>query len=257
MVDELENLIPIEWPKELRAATQASFHLTPSNTSSMSPMTGGNSIYGPNYQRFVCRITSPQLTERLWRQAEGIIAGRRGMAGPLRMVDYNKMRPMYVVQNNLASVDVTWSDDSLWESGDGSGDPWTGTGFPTIVIADEDREAGERSLALRGFPTNIDQCLWYGDLGEVRPNGAKTLHSHLYQSVRVSRSNSAGKLRWYFEPGLRAAVRAGDQIVLKYPQGVFKFPNDGEGLVNRSAPLNRGNFGMSLIEVLPSELPPR
>lgn len=89
-----------------------------------------------------------------------------------------------------------------------------------------------------------------GDLFEARPGGIAAEHGHLYEVNREADTNSTGKTRLYFEPGLRKKIAAGDMIVLRYPTSVFRLASDQEGLISRGL-ANLGDMGLSLTEVLP------
>lgn len=245
------ELLPRDWPKALRAAVQSTFQLVTANVRATSPYTGGVTPYGPQSQRFVCKLTSPTLKAANWRLASGVITGLRGIQGPVRMVDYHRMKSGY--DEAISPTIALWSDGATWTDGSG----WESGQLPPVVTVAEDADAGARSLLLRGYPANLKDVMRYGDLFEARPNGVRALHGHLYESTRNSRTNSEGLLRAQFEPGLRAALVEGDQIVLRYPTSVFRLASDAEGAINRMAPGNLGNFGLTLSEVLPDDVPAR
>jgi hypothetical protein len=137
-----------------------------------------------------------------------------------------------------------WSDGRTWSDGRG----WESGFMPPFVVVDEDALPGDTSVVLRAFPANVDRALRTGDLFEHRPNAIPARLGLLYEVVNDLRTNSDGKARVQFEPGLRAAMKAGDQIVIRYPTSVFSLATDQEGVISRMAPGNLGSFGLNLTE---------
>lgn len=243
--------LPRALPKRFAAGVESSFFLQSQSIFSSSPYTGGVTPYGPQVQRFIAKITSPLLKSAQWREASGFITSLKGIVGPVRLYDYHRQRPGYD-EEVRAGTDL-WDDGQPWDDGEG----WAAGYLPPYVVVDERAAAGALTIVVRGYPTSTKRVARMGDLFEARQNGEPALHGMLHEVTWDSRSNSDGKTALHFEPGLRKTLLPGDQIVLKNPTSVFKLANDQQGMINRIAPGNRGNFGLDLVEVLPDDIPPR
>lgn len=233
-----------EWPRLHRGLIESQFYIQVGNLASVSPYTGQQMVYGPNYQRFVAKVVLPAKKGPGWRELSGIITRLRGQVELVRMVDYYRMSPGYDVAVDGSTA--TWSDSSYWDDGTG----WEAGFMPPYVEVDEPAERESRSLVLRGFPASINSVMRLGDLGEVRPGGLKADHGHLYEMTSNVNSDVNGKTRVYFEPGLRADVLEGDQFVIRAPTSVFTLSSDSEGVIQRSLG-NLGSVGLSFVEKLP------
>ena len=244
--------IPIwEWPRAHRATINSTFRLMPMSLSAQSPYTGEQTIYGPTAQRFQAKLTFPGKRSPDWRYLSGFITRLRGMSGRLRMVDYNRMRCAFdVALLRTPPAAEPWADDQYWSDGRG----WESGFLPPFVVAAENRSAGNRNLLLKSFPVSTAGVMQFGDLFEHRPGGIATKHGSLYEVTGNFRTNAAGQTRVYFEAGLRRDVFAGDMIVIRYPTSVFSLTGDAEGEISRGL-ANVGNMGMSLVEVMPQEVP--
>lgn len=234
-----------EWPREWRATIDSQFTLSSSSLNTESPYTGETTPYGPKVQRFVAKLTFPDMRPREHRRVQGWLTRLRGMIGLVRMVDYHRMRPAYD-QFDVRPGAQSWSDGT-WFS-DSSG--WVDGYLPPAIVAAETADEGACSLVVSGLPPSLPRPLGLGDLFEVRPNGIPANHGHLYEVVQDARSDADGRARLTFEPPLRRGVAAGDMIVLRYPSSVFRLASDGEGVMSRRLS-SIGSIGLTLREVTP------
>lgn len=238
-----------EVPRNMRAAVHSQFYLSQSAIDNPSPWTGERTPYGPFAQIHIAEITPPpalsparaQPGAPTWRDWQGFMTRMRGTSGLLRIVDYYRMSPVYDVKNGRTPSDwstgARWSDDQQWQTG----------ALPPFVTIAEDAREGADTIVLRGLPASTADVLSSADLGEARPGGIPTPWGNLYETVHCARTNSDGKARIYFQPGLRQGFKAGDMWVLRYPTSVFRLADKGQGIVTRSMG-NVGNIGFKLIE---------
>lgn len=237
----------LTWPREHRATTESQFYLQSSNLMAISGLTGQQTPYGPQYQRFVAKLTFPGKKGPEWRQLQGLITRLRGAGGKIRLVDYHRMFNAYDTAVRAANGATSrWSDDSLWSDGSG----WANGYLPPSVAVDEPASRGDDSVVLRGLPASLADALSAADLIEFRPNAIAPEYGMLHEVVNAARTNSDGKTRVYFQAPLHANLAAGDMAVLRYPMSVFRLAADTEGVIQRSLG-NVGNLGLSFIEVLP------
>lgn len=234
-----------EWPREWRATTESQFYLSSASLSSVSPYTGQTTPFGPNYQKHLAKLTFPGMPAPLHRRVQAFLTRQRGIVGMLRMIDYHRMKPAYD-QFRASPIEQSWSDGLPWADGTG----WIEGYLPHFIAVDETADEGASSVVVRGLPPSIPAVLGMGDLFELRPGGVPASHGHLYEISHDARSNAVGKVRLYFEPGLRARIAPGDQVVLHYPTSVFRLASDQEGIVSRGLG-SVGHVGISLEEVLP------
>lgn len=237
------------WPYDT-APEVRSFRLRAFNLFSISSQTQEFVPGGLLVQRFEARLTFPALTADRWRELDGLLAVLAGAGGKLRLWDEARKQPYY---NSLVSKSGSnWDDNTTWDDGA----QWESGLLPPFVTASEDQPRGATDLLAGGFPANTEGVLRRGDLFEVRPNGTAAEHGHLYVVVGFANSNSGGKTRIFFRPGLRAGVRAGDMLVIGgssptfWPSTVFRLASDDEGDIEVRAP-STGSIGVTLLEVLP------
>jgi hypothetical protein len=167
----------------------------------------------------------------------------RGTSGKLRIVDYFRMRPVYDAR--VSPVLSSWSGGAQWSDGS----YWTQGALPPYVTFAESAREDDESFVLQGLPPNTDLVLNPSDLIEGRPSGIATDWSNLYEVVHCARTNAAGKTRVYVQPGLRQGFATGDVAVLRFPTGVFRLADSGQGVVTRTLG-NIGSIGFKLIESL-------
>lgn len=239
-----------EWPYEHRGIVNGRFQLVSTNLTSTAIFSGEVSPYGPVVQRFYVDLTLPQKRGPDHRFLQGIITRLRGQGNRIRIPDYFRLRTgfdetIFQAQKKSNTLQA-WSDTKLWTDGTG----WSDGYLPPFVTTDIAAVQGDVSLVLRGLPVSTAQVLRVGDLIEHRPNGIPSTAGRLYEVIDDCRTNTNGKTRVYIEPALRAAVAAGDMIVLKYPSTVFRLIDDKQGTMNRIAPGNLGGMGASFMEVL-------
>lgn len=238
-----------EVPRHMRAAVQSTFYLSSSAFDDPSPWTGERNPYGPYAQMFLAEIKpaaakSPAQTvdgEVNWREWQGFITRLRGTSGKLRIVDYYRMRPVYDAR--VAKTLSNWSDGAHWSDGS----QWESGALPPFVTFAEAVNEGDTSAVLQGLPASKSDVLNPSDLFEGRPNGIPTNYSNLYETITCTRTNADGKTRVYFQPGARQSFAAGDVAILRYPTGVFRLADKGQGIVTRTIG-NVGNLGFKLIE---------
>lgn len=244
---DLEQKIE-SWPSEIASGT-TSFQLVPFNLFSTATFDNEINPGGTVDQRFVAKMTFPPKTTLVWREASGIISRLRGIYGRVRMYDPLRRIPAYNIrvmsEQHGFSDGTNWSDDTGWLEGF----------LPPLVSIVDPAKRGDRSIVVQGYPASEDKVHSPGDLFEIRPNGVAASHGHCYEVVRYSNSDADGKTRIEFEPGLRANVASGDQVVLRDPTTVFRLASDQEGEITRSI-AHYGEFGLSLIEI-PIPLPGR
>ena len=191
------------------------------------------------------KIVGGKLQSVSWREIEGRVAALRGQGGLLRIHDPLNIRPQYDIDKSKVLSD--WVDGGTWSGGR----QWQSGLLPPFVTVDEVARAGARSLVIRGWPQSIARIYRIGDRFEARPNGVPVDFGHYYIGTDDARSNADGKLRIYFEPGLRAGLNIGDQVVFRKATSVFSLSDDKQGAVSRYGRF--GSFGFSLIEKLPED----
>lgn len=234
-----------EWPYEHQSTSGSQFYLLPSSLNSGSPYTGQSTIYGPQVQRWTAKLTFPNMMPKKWRPLQAFVTRLRGMKGLVRMIDYQRMRPYYD-QYVVKPTEENWSDGLPWNDDKG----WVSGYLPPYIIADEAAEEGATSLVVRGLPSNLKSALTMGDPFENRPGGIPANHGHFNEIVHDANTNSVGKTRLYFEPGLRRSVAAGDMVVIRNATCVFGLASDSEGVMARGES-GEATIGLSLLEALP------
>lgn len=236
------------WPETFRHYQAGSFQLTARNLYSAGALSGELRPHGPLVQRFVARYTFPPKADLDWRELSGLISSLRGLHGKIRVGDYGRRLPAYNIRQARAGnlSEQAFSDGTLFSDGTG----FEEGGLPAFCNVDAYAERGSRTLVLRGLPASLAPAFYRGDLFEIRPNGAPATHAHLYEVVRQAQSNADGEARVYFEPPLRATVRAGDQVALHEPTTLMRLAADNEGEIQRDA-AEIGRLGLSFIEILP------
>jgi hypothetical protein len=242
------------WPAELLRAVTSSFTLGTLNLSSAPLFLATPTVFAePLDRRWIATLQSPELEGKekrdsagnllapSYREIEGRVAGLRGIGGKLRIADPLYVRPQY----DEALIESNWSGGRKWSGGRS----WVSGLLPPSVTVDAAAVTGAFSVVVRGLPVSIARVLRIGDRFEARPNGIASTFGHYYILTQDCVSDASGKTRLYFEPGLRAGLNAGDQIVLKRPTSVFSCIDDKQGVVSRSG--RTGAFGLSLVETLP------
>lgn len=235
------------WPAAHRGVVSSGFDLITQNLHSVAPLTNDMLPGGTVDRRFMVTLELPPRMELEGRERSGLIARLRGMRGRVRMTDTMRRIPAYNLR--VLATQQGFSDGTFWSDETG----WLEGFLPPFVSVAESARRGDDSLVLSGFPASTTKVLTMGDLFEVRPNGQSASHAHLYEVTHVASSDSNGLTRVYFGAGLRAGVKAGDQIVLKDPMSVFQLASDAEGRSARDV-AGHWRMGMTLIEV-PIPLP--
>jgi hypothetical protein len=243
------------WPSDAGVA-QRSFQLKSYNLRSIGYLSREVRSSGPVAQRFEVKLTLPPMgviareaegnasAKASWRKVDGFLARLRGTSGFVRLRDHARPAPYYNIVN-IQGV-ANWDDDATWDDGA----QWVGGHLPPYVVIDALARRGDNSVVMRGLPTSTEAALNPGDLFEIRPNGVPAEHGMLHLVTRQANSNSDGKSRVYFEPGIRLGVRSGDMVVLRQPTSVFSLASDEDGMIDVDQALN-GTLGLTLIEVLP------
>jgi hypothetical protein len=230
------------WPSAHAGPQTSGFDLLTLNLHSVAPLTNDIIPGGTIDQRFVFTPTFPPKSNLDGREQSGLIARLRGMRGRVRMRDPLRRLPAFNLKVLQSQED--FSDGTNWDDGTG----WVEGFLPSFVTVLAPASRGDRSLLLGGFPASTPEVLTMGDLGEVRPNGVMCSHAHLYETTFVSASDADGHTLWQFEPGLRAGVAAGDQLVLRDPMTVFQLASDAEGRASRDVH-GHWRMGLTLVEV--------
>lgn len=243
-------------PRPMRAAVESRFYLSASNVEMAAPWTGQRSVYGPHAQVWIAELTPPvavgpaRLQELRgrgdkdhagWREWQGFITRLRGTSGLVRVADYYRLQPTYNLR--FPQTLSNWSDGTGWSDGT----QWAEGGLPPFVVLDEAAQIEADSAVFKLLPPNTDEVLAPGDLFEMRAGGVAARYSTLHEVVHCARSNSDGKARVYFQPGLRQGYAAGDMAVLQEPSGVFRLADRDQGIVTRSVG-NIGRVGLRLLE---------
>jgi len=239
----------LSWPQAHAGPQTSGFDLITINLHSVAALTNDIIPGGTIDQRFVFTPAYPPKSNVRGREVSGLIARLRGMRGRVRMYDPLRRIPAYNMK--VLVTEHGFSDGTPWSDGTG----WKDGFLPPMVSAAALGRRGDRSLVLGGFPASTSAVLTMGDLFEVRPNGQFASHGHLYIVTHVAHSDGNGETRVQFEPGLRAGVAAGDQIVLRDPTTVFQLASDAEGRAARDVN-GHWRMGATLIEV-PLPLPGR
>lgn len=193
---------------------------------------------------FTGTFTLPDLEIDEAMAASGWISRQRGRARKFRMYDPVRLAPGFDLE--VSPTQQPWSDATYWSDGTGFVDGY----LPPRVAIDEPARSGVESVVVRNLPASTARVLRPGDRIEVQRNGVPEGFSQYHEVVHMARSNSSGKTRLEFVPGLRASVAPGDSVVLRFPRGVFRFATDEEGRMRFNAP-RFGRTGFSVVEVLP------
>lgn len=233
-----------DWPSEHRGMTAGRFYLRAANLQSVGSFTGEVTPYGPIVQRFFCEFTPPPKSNENARTISGIISRARGISGLFRIYDTARKEPYY--NSEVTKTTENWDDDTTFSDGTA----WESGPLPNYVSVESNASRGDNSIIMQGFAANLTKVLRLGDLFELRPNGQPMEFGHLYEVTVDANTDANGKTRVYFEPGLRAGVAAGDQIVLKNPTSVFRLISDEQGPIEWDRSLV-GRVGLSFAEVLP------
>jgi hypothetical protein len=221
-----------------------SFDLKSFNLGSTGLLTRELLPGGPVVQRWIARLSSANEDRTEWRQHSGLIASLRGTIGKARCFDPAKRRPLF--DELGATTSETWDDSTTWDDGTS----WVSGTLPPSVAVAQAGSRQDRTLLVDGFPASTQLALRWGDLFEIKPNGAPADHGHLYIITAACHSDASGKSLLAFEPGLRTNIAPGDKVSLRDPSTVFRLASDDEGEINVTAP-HIGRFGLSLVEVLP------
>jgi hypothetical protein len=253
-----------EWPRAMLRAVSSSFTLGSLSGQEQPIFKARAPVFGdPFEQRFFCTFQSPALGELesfssgsgsevdrrrpSFREVEGRIAKLRGMSGLVRVFDPFNFRPYWNLPGVSQAERSNWSDGSTWADGS----QWVSGFLPPVIVVDENAEAGAESIVVRGLPVSLARVLRIGDPFEGIPGNVRPEYGEYHKIVDDATSNGSGKTRIYFQPGLRGKLNAGDQIRLNYPTTVMSLVDDKQGEVQRG--LVTGSFGVTLVEVLPSE----
>lgn len=241
------------WPEHMLRCVKSSFQLFALTGSEQPIFKARPRLFGDVYeQRFFATFQSPPMGEDeatvagkfrpSAREASGRIAKLRGQTRAVRLYDPFARRPAY--SRTAALTQSAWSDGSHFSDGSG----FVAGGLPPYAAVDETAPEGAKSLVLRGLPASLSRALRFGDRLEIRPSGSMTDFAHYYEIVGDAPTTAAGKARIEFEPGLRAGVSAGDQVVLEDPTTVMALLDDRQGALERDQ--FTASFGASLVEVL-------
>ncbi len=180
-----------------------------------------------------------------WREFSGWARRQRGRAGRFRMYDPARPGPGYDL--TVSPVRSKWSDDAYWSDGSG----WV-TGFlpPRIVAAEPARYGANSVVVSYGADfASILRIAQMGDRIEFLPNGMHAQHPHYYEIVNPANTNLQGKARIYFEPGLRASVRRGDGIAIRFARALVRFASANEARIRVKPPL-LGDSKFAVVEAL-------
>lgn len=233
-----------DWPCRHRGVLTSRYYLRPGNVAASALYSGDVTPYDTTEQRWLADLQLPVKRNAEGREIEGRIARLVGIRGLIRMPDYHRLRPGYDLEVD-ASVGEAFSDGSLFSDGTGFEQGF----LPPFVTLAEAARAGATSFVLT-FPAafvSTARILRIGDLMEACPNGQRAPFGHLYEAVDDCRTNAAGQVRVYFEPGLRAGLAAGDMIRLRECASVFRLAKDDEGVMTRALG-GRFSGGLSLVE---------
>lgn len=221
-----------------------SFRLAPMSISSAGIFDGETNVYGPLQKRWIAKATWAVQPEDDWRDWDGLLASLDGQVGRVRIYDPFRRKPRIseVAPDELSNFSdgATFSDGASFQNGF----------LPVSCVAGETRRKGSTDLLLTGLSANLYSALRRGDLFEVRQNGEAQDFSQLHIVTATANTDSAGRTRVYFTPGLRADVVADDMIVFEDAKALMRLASDDEGEINVTLP-SHGNFGLSLVEILP------
>lgn len=233
------------WPAEWLRSTDIKFYARPNSLSSTQSATGTRSVYGPLVQVWMCEIASIPITdERSIRFMEAFLAKLGGIAGLIRIGHPARGLPYAVRQAAIAANG--WNDGSNWVDGS----QWFGGVLPATVSIVTAAPRGAMSLTLQGFPHSMSPALYAGDHIEIQPGGSPALFGHLYSVATDAASDGSGDLTVNLTIPLRAAVAAGDQVLLQAPKSTFRMIDNDQGIMQLSVPMI-GQVGVKLMEVLP------
>lgn len=238
------------WPQRWCADVETEFRLRSNSFLSNGFTPGAPDIYGPHAQVWTASIPiAVQKDRRQWMAIEAFFSRAGGIAGRIRMFDPKRPRPgrdIKRAEQRAADLGQPWSDGQMWSDGTG----WSESDLPPYCVVDEAAAAGADSIVLSGLPVSEAPCLWAGDLMEVRPNGQPADFGHLYEAAFDAPTDAAGKTRVYINPGLRAGVGAGDQVVLRFPTSVFRLVDDDQGRLGHMLG-GAARSGFALLELVP------
>lgn len=233
---------PQSWYEKV--TTNSSFYLRPRSLSASRPWLGGDSVYGPHAQPWVCSITLPKRTSDIWMPMSAFFSRTDGRAGLIRIGDPARLRLQYdreVATGSVPFSDGTFfADDSGWEDGP----------LPATLTIAAAASRGDNSVVLGGLPVSRSRILRRGDLFEVMPAGIQTAFPNLYEAMADCDSDSAGKTGVEIRPRLRMDLAVIDVVSVRGATSVFQCVDDDQGKVSVSAPLF-GEMTFSLIEAPP------
>jgi len=232
------------WPENLSKATQINMRPISKNLRSDRIYSSLPLVNGPQVQFWMADISYPTKGTAEWRQALGLIASLEGIKGKVRIYDPFRQGPLYNISAILSTT--TWDDATTWDDGT----VWQDGLLPSSIAVDENAALNAKSIVVKGLPASTAAVFNPGDPFEIRPSGVPAIFGHYYMITKISNSNSAGKTRIEFTPGLRAGIAVGDMVVLKKPRCVMRLATDDEGAINVTPP-GVGNFGLSFFEALP------
>lgn len=236
-------------PQNQSYVTESRFYLSSDSIDSASPWTGERARALPFLQAWMADLTFPSAPDAQgasvdrssWRDRQGFLTRIRGTSGLIRVYDSFRRRPSYDLLHD--PVLSRWSDGATFSDGS----QWASGPLPPYLTVYEAALFEADSVVLTGLPVNTENVLQPSDLMELRPSGTATEYGNLYEVVLPVRSNSSGRARVYFQPGLRQAASVGDVMAIRDATGVFRLTNKDQGIVTRSIG-SIGRSGMSLIE---------
>lgn len=222
---------PYDWPAAHRAVVQSVFTLTPRNVALVGAWGGKTTVAGPYVRFWQADLTPPTVPgnqdngEQL-QLLEGFLTRLAGMRYNVRLVDYFRQKPLYSKKNPASPLAAT------------------------VELA-EDAAVEATSLLLTGLPADTLQVFGPDDRFEIKPGGWATTYGNYYKVQDYADANGDGEVRIYIDPPLRQTCLAADAVVLNGASCVFRLRSDDVGRMTRLSGQMRGNYGLSLDEVLP------
>jgi hypothetical protein len=204
---------------------------------------GGQRPSLPHTQLFLTDITFAPMRDPILGDIDSFFSRLRGRSGVVRIADAMRLAPWY--DRNLTPGRQDWSDGSTFTDGSGFASGY----LPPEVFVVEAAARGARYLVLGGFPVSTANVLRRGDPFEIKPNGIRATFPHRYKPMLGGSSDASGYVGIEIEPGLRAAVAAGDTVGLRNAASVFHMTGDDQfDFTGEGAGI--GNGGGSLVEAL-------
>lgn len=207
----------VQWPSSKWTPMSWQFRVQPVSVQSRSPYTGAQKAI---------RLAQLWVINATWNnrdKADAIAfqAFLESLDGPstlIRMYDWWKRIPQLM----SGSASEPWSDDTLFTDD---------TGWGSMALAPTfkyDYPRGTQQVVISNLPVSA-AALLAGDNFEV-PNHVLEQAGFLHTLTRPANADAAGESSIYFKPGLRAAVVAGDPLVLFEPRGTFRMNSDPEAI---------------------------